>query len=319
MFATSYGELQSPSSHNSPFHNEPNSPLTQQYTVQPQKMQQKNEFKRPSVNVAANKSSAPAAEPRSPLVADDPLSPKQSHVFTFPVAKTNSAAEAEQKKASKEEKKSNKNKRNSNANNNTKEGTNKDSSSNKAELVVPFHMRIPSLDAIELRSFLNQVVAPGFLLQLVIKRNKSGVMNSLYPSYEVYHEASGIQLMSGRKKPGNKTSNFEINVDKQYRTSGYLGKVRGNFTGSEYIIYDNGVNPKKLKDINSGQRRAREELCIVRFDNNIMGQCPRSLTAAMPQVELDEETGIVTRRMWKPLSQTASMMERFKKDPEQSK
>ena len=34
-------------------------------------------------------------------------------------------------------------------------------------------------------------------------------------------------------------------IDK--KSAGYLGKVRSNFLGTEFSIYDNGLNPKKAK------------------------------------------------------------------------
>jgi len=33
-------------------------------------------------------------------------------------------------------------------------------------------------------------------------------------------------------------------------TKGYLGKLRSNFLGTEFYIYDDGKNPKNAKSIN---------------------------------------------------------------------
>lgn len=32
-------------------------------------------------------------------------------------------------------------------------------------------------------------------------------------------------------------------------TKGYLGKLRSNFLGTEFYIYDSGENPKKAKNL----------------------------------------------------------------------
>ena len=37
-------------------------------------------------------------------------------------------------------------------------------------------------------------------------------------------------------------------------TSAYLGKVRSNFLGTEFLIFDTGANPRKVK-VNDEVRR----------------------------------------------------------------
>ena len=47
----------------------------------------------------------------------------------------------------------------------------------------------------------------------------------------------------------------------------YLGKVRSNFMGTEFILYDNGVEFKKA--VNRAQ--CRSQLGAVFYESNIMG------------------------------------------------
>lgn len=49
----------------------------------------------------------------------------------------------------------------------------------------------------------------------------------------------------------NTTSNYVISMAKNEfstRKNSFLGKVRSNFLGTEFILYDDGLNPKKCKD-----------------------------------------------------------------------
>ena len=58
--------------------------------------------------------------------------------------------------------------------------------------------------------------------------------------------------MTGKKRSGNTTSNYMITVDHdkvKKGTKGYLGKLRSNFLGTEFYIYDDGKNPKNAKTL----------------------------------------------------------------------
>jgi len=59
-------------------------------------------------------------------------------------------------------------------------------------------------------------------------------------------------LLTGKKRSGNATSNYMISLDKDNlgKNSSYLGKVRSNFLGTEFAIFDNGKNPGKAKNLN---------------------------------------------------------------------
>ena len=71
-------------------------------------------------------------------------------------------------------------------------------------------------------------------------------------------------LLAGKKRAKNRTSNYLISMDKNdlSRNSGsYLGKLRSNFIGTEFVIYDKGVNPKDANtDALRGGNTVREEL-----------------------------------------------------------
>ena len=57
-------------------------------------------------------------------------------------------------------------------------------------------------------------------------------------------------MLSGKKRAGNTTSNYLITIDQDKMkkgSKGYLGKLRSNFLGTEFYLYDTGKNPKKAK------------------------------------------------------------------------
>ena len=54
--------------------------------------------------------------------------------------------------------------------------------------------------------------------------------------------------MSSKKKTGNTTSNYLISLDKNDLSSkgkNYLGKLRSNWVGTEFVGYDCGHAPDK--------------------------------------------------------------------------
>lgn len=55
-------------------------------------------------------------------------------------------------------------------------------------------------------------------------------------------------MLTGKKRGMNKTSNYMITIDQQKFEKdgkGYLGKVRSNFLGTEFYIFDSKENPNK--------------------------------------------------------------------------
>jgi len=58
---------------------------------------------------------------------------------------------------------------------------------------------------------------------------------------------AGKFLLAAKKNTGSATSHYTISLDSEKmekNAAAYLGKVRSNFLGTEFIIFDTGVNPK---------------------------------------------------------------------------
>ena len=67
-------------------------------------------------------------------------------------------------------------------------------------------------------------------------------------------------------------------------TQGYLGKLRSNFLGTEFYIYDTGKNPNKAKNF----EEVRKQLGFVEYETNVLGsKGPRRMKVVLPRVSKD--------------------------------
>lgn len=90
-------------------------------------------------------------------------------------------------------------------------------------------------------------------IQCTIVRHKTG-FNRLWPKYTLHLSDGNKFLLTGKKRSGNTTSNYIITVDQdkvKKGTQGQLGKLRSNFLGTEFYLFDSGKNPKKAKHFES--------------------------------------------------------------------
>jgi len=63
----------------------------------------------------------------------------------------------------------------------------------------------------------------------------------------------------------------------------YLGKVRSNFLGTEFNIFDTGENPKDVKANKFSS--IRKELCAVIYESNLLGaKGPRKMRVISPSI-----------------------------------
>lgn len=111
-------------------------------------------------------------------------------------------------------------------------------------------------------------------------------MNRFHPKYHLYFSYGFKYLMSARKRSFNKTSNYLIAADKSNlnkNSKSFLGKVRSNFLGTEFVIYDIGNNPKKSK---GGLDHVRKELGVVMYESNLLGaRGPRKMRVLIPEMK----------------------------------
>lgn len=133
------------------------------------------------------------------------------------------------------------------------------------------------------------------VLQCYIEREKGGVLSGMMmkfgydagQQFTLYTQHENKFLLAGKKRAANKTSNFLISMDSRdlsRESPAFLGKVRSNFVGTEFTIYNDGCNPEGAKSIvESGD--IREELGVINYASNVLGsRGPRKMKVALPKV-----------------------------------
>eukprot|EP01059_Diplonema_ambulator_P004560 TRINITY_DN14276_c0_g1_i4.p1 TRINITY_DN14276_c0_g1~~TRINITY_DN14276_c0_g1_i4.p1 ORF type:complete len:361 (+),score=88.68 TRINITY_DN14276_c0_g1_i4:149-1084(+) len=163
-----------------------------------------------------------------------------------------------------------------------------------ADVSVTAIRNAPKLDITDKRSFLGHAPPKVGMVYCHIIRDRSG-LKKLHPEYTMYLESGTDSqfLLAARKRKKNKTSNYLISMDTEdlHRNSGnFYGKVRSNFLGTEFTVYDRGERATK-----DGSVSHRQELAAVLYEANIISsKGPRKMTAVIPSVD---NTG--RRTIWK--------------------
>jgi tubby and related proteins len=149
------------------------------------------------------------------------------------------------------------------------------------------------------------------IIQCYIVRKRNGPFKKMYPEYHLYLTDGDTFLMAAKKRSQNTTSNYLISADPQdmsRKSSSYLGKLRSNFLGTEFTIYDNGMNPNS-GDTSNGSTRVREEFGISLYASNVLGsRGPRKMRVCVPVV--DERTN--RRVVFQPQVEADGMLAKFK-------
>ena len=115
----------------------------------------------------------------------------------------------------------------------------------------------------------------------------------LYPRYTLTLSEGERFLLNAKKRSGNKTSNYMITLDQdnlKRKGKGYLGKVRSNFMGTEFYVYDHGEAHSKAK----GGEDIRKEMAAVLYESNVLGsKGPRKMTVMIPTIDPEDN-----QRIW---------------------
>lgn len=149
--------------------------------------------------------------------------------------------------------------------------------------------RIMPPDLSDMRRFLiSPVPKECGVIQCYIRRNKSGT-NKLFPLYSLYLKEGDTFLMCSKKRPKNKTSNYLISKSEGDISKGgdnYLGKLRSNFVGTEFQVFDDGTNPTDVDPAEKTTDKTRVELGSVMYAPNVLGsRGPRKMQVVIPQVD----------------------------------
>jgi tubby-related protein 1 len=128
-------------------------------------------------------------------------------------------------------------------------------------------------------------------LKCYIRRKKTGTFIKAN-KYEMFLEQGNRFLMSASKSSkASKSSNYIISADPngaQRDGPDFLGKLRSNFVGTQFVLYDDGLNPKKVIAGSGRQVRVRREHAAVIYATNVMGtKGPRKMAVHVPKTHPD--------------------------------
>ena len=113
--------------------------------------------------------------------------------------------------------------------------------------------------------------------------------------------------MNGKKRPHNRTSNYLITTETKKlkkKQQGTLGKLRSNFLGTEFQVFDSGENPKKKV----AQHKIRKQLGVVMYETNVLGsRGPRKMKVLLPAIDSHGR-----RALWRPMNDKEGMVQSYK-------
>jgi len=169
-------------------------------------------------------------------------------------------------------------------------------------------VRAPNIDFSDVRSFLLRPQPKGGMVQCKIYREKSG-LDRMYPHYNLVLEDNNAFLLAARKRKKSKSSNYLVSLDKNdlsRDSPNFMGKLRSNFVGTEFVMYDKGKAP--AVDGSAVEGDVRQELGVILYGSNILGfKGPRKMSVLIPA--LKDEASRVT---WRPTQNSDTLLERFK-------
>ncbi|ETW06731.1 hypothetical protein H310_02898 [Aphanomyces invadans] len=170
------------------------------------------------------------------------------------------------------------------------------------------------LDLTDMKAFLMRPVPKAYdVVECYIERNCAGA-NKLFPEYCLYMKDGDRFLLTAKKRPNNRTSNYLISMQRgdlsRKGSDNFLGKLRSNFIGTEFVVYDNGVNPKGADQhtLTVNPVTIRQELGIAVYAKNVLGyKGPRKMKVCVPRVREDG-----TRVVWRPTTKEDEMVNKCK-------
>lgn len=165
-----------------------------------------------------------------------------------------------------------------------------------------------------LNDFVLKPAPDGVSVKCRVQREKRGMERTMFPTYYLYLEMETISkklfLLAARKRKKSRSSNYLMSTDaKDLSRDGknFVGKLRSNFLGTSFTIYDNGVNPTSRK-ASFNRASIRQELAAVHYETNVLGfKGPRKMVTIIPAMTYDHK-----RIAIQPVKDSETMLERWK-------
>jgi len=145
---------------------------------------------------------------------------------------------------------------------------------------------IANMSKEEIKTLIMSPVPKGQTFSVNIYRKNTGI-DKLYPKYYMYIEKSNRFLLAAKKRAGNTTSNYLITTDKdefEKESSLSIGKLRANFMGTEFNIFDKGKSPSD----SNNYLEVRQQSGAIHYDTNLFGMSgPRKMKVYIPDPKDD--------------------------------
>ena len=149
------------------------------------------------------------------------------------------------------------------------------------------------------------------LLQCCVTREKTGVISTTQV-FRMFLDKSHRFIVSGRKRANKQTSNYLISLspdDLERKSSNFHGKVRANFTGTDFVMYDDGESAEKA----TAEHPLRSEIGAVLYDTNIAGtKGPRKMTVVLPRLRDDGSPP----EKWQPVNEADGIIAAYRANPD---
>eukprot|EP00050_Salpingoeca_kvevrii_P018871 m.79535 g.79535 ORF g.79535 m.79535 type:complete len:422 (-) comp8186_c0_seq1:226-1491(-) len=189
----------------------------------------------------------------------------------------------------------------------------------KANTAAPVARSGDPLFFSDLEAFVKAPAPKGVVVQCCITRDRAGLEKGMYPTYYLHlerQEPDGVKrifLLAGRKRKKSRSSNYIISTDASNLSrdgAGFAAKLRANFVGTQFTVYDDGFNAIKHSAPQSDEvsKNPRVELAAVIYETNLLGfKGPRKMTVVLPALDANDERIAVSPRL-----ERDTILERYK-------
>ncbi len=173
----------------------------------------------------------------------------------------------------------------------------------------------PEGDSIaNLVEFVKRPATDGASVRCRVQREKRGMERSMFPTYFLFLDRGEdhklVFVLAARKRKKSRSSNYIVSTSAQDLSRGgqnFISKLRSNFLGTSFTIYDNGENPTS-RSLHPDKSNLRQELAAVHYETNVLGfKGPRKMTTIIPALNYDHKFIEVH-----PTQENETLLERWK-------
>jgi tubby-related protein 1 len=127
------------------------------------------------------------------------------------------------------------------------------------------------IDIGNLKDFVMRPAPEGAAVKCRVSRDKRGMDKTMYPTYSLHLEQEDtgekVFLLAARKRKKSRSSNYLFSTnqtDLSRAGDNYVAKLRSNFLGTSFTVYDDGINPSKRQS-RLNRSAIREEMALVHY------------------------------------------------------